>query len=329
MERISLSSLEFLVPLGFKLVRACVIVLIALIATAFVRKAVKAFRLQVIRLAEKREEAPDLEMEKRAATLAGIVQKTAAVLIWAIAIIMVLREGGFDIAPILAGAGVAGLAVGFGAQNLVRDVIAGLFILLENQLRVNDVAVINGTSGMVEEINLRTTVLRSTDGAVHVFPNGAISQLSNLTYEYSYYIFDITLAYKEDTDRVVEVVKRTAAQLVSEAEFRNEVLAPIEVMGIDKLGDNSVVLKARLKTRPIQQWKVGREMNRRLKKAFAEAGIDTPATVAPPPPLGDVKPVRVRLENAGREEMRALVLEVLKEMEEAKNAGAGKPPAAV
>jgi moderate conductance mechanosensitive channel len=329
MERISLSSLEFLVPLGFKLVRACVIVLIALIATAFVRRAVKAFRLQVIRLAQKREEAPDIEMEKRAATLAGIVHKTAAVLIWAIAIIMVLREGGFDIAPILAGAGVAGLAVGFGAQNLVRDVIAGLFILLENQLRVNDVAVINGTSGLVEEINLRTTVLRSMDGAVHVFPNGAISQLSNLTYEYSYYVFEITLAYKEDTDRVVEVVKRTAAELMSEGEFRNEILAPIEVMGIDKLGDNSVMLKARMKTRPIQQWKVGREMNRRLKKAFTEAGINTPSTVAPPPPLGDVKPLRVRLENAGREEMRALVLEVLKEMEEAKTAGAGKTPAAV
>ena len=329
MERISLSSLEFLVPLGFKLVRACVIVLIALIATAFVRRAVKAFRLQVIRLAEKREEAPDLEMEKRAATLAGIVQKTAAVLIWAIAIIMILREGGFDIAPILAGAGVAGLAVGFGAQNLVRDVIAGLFILLENQLRVNDVAVINGVSGLVEEINLRTTVLRSMDGAVHVFPNGAISQLSNLTYEYSYYVFDITLAYKEDTDRVVEVVRKTAAQLMSEGEFSNEILAPIEVMGIDKLGDNSVVLKARMKTRPIQQWKVGREMNRRLKKAFAEAGIDTPSTVAPPPPLGDEKPMRVRLENAGREEMREIVREVLKEMEDAKTAGAGKPPATV
>jgi moderate conductance mechanosensitive channel len=329
MERISLSSLEFLVPLGFKLVRACVIVLIALIATAFVRKAVKAFRLQVIRLAEKREEAPDLEMEKRAATLAGIVQKTAAVLIWAIAIIMILREGGFDIAPILAGAGVAGLAVGFGAQNLVRDVIAGLFILLENQLRVNDVAVINGVSGLVEEINLRTTVLRSMDGAVHVFPNGAIAQLSNLTYEYSYYVFDIALAYKEDTDRVVEVVRNTAAQLMSEGEYSNEILAPIEVMGIDKLGDNSVVLKARMKTRPIQQWKVGREMNRRLKKAFAEAGIDTPSTVAPPPPLGDVKPMRIRLENTGREEMREIVREVLKELEEAKPAGTAKPPAAV
>ncbi len=167
------------------------------------------------------------------------------------------------------------------------------------------------------------------DGAVHVFPNGAISQLSNLTYEYSYYVFDITVAYKEDTDRVVEVVRKTAGQLMSEGEFSNEILAPIEVMGIDKLGDNSVVLKARMKTRPIQQWKVGREMNRRLKKAFAEAGIDTPSTVAPPPPLGDEKPMRVRLENAGREEMREIVREVLKEMEDAKTAGAGKPPATV
>ncbi len=321
MERISLSSLEFLIPIGFKLVRACVIVLIAFIATAFVRKAVKAFRLQVIRLAEKRDEAPDVELEKRAATLAGIVQKTAAVLIWAIAVIMVLREGGFDIAPILAGAGVAGLAVGFGAQNLVRDVISGLFILLENQLRVNDVAVINGTSGLVEEINLRTTVLRTMDGAVHIFPNGAITQLANLTYEYSYYIFDIALAYKEDTDRVTEVVRKTAAQLMLEDEFKNDVLAPIEMMGVDKLGDNSVVLKARIKTRPVQQWKIGREMNRRLKKAFAAAGIDTPSTVAPPPPLGEVKPLRVRIESAEREEMRALVREVLKEMEKKPSAG--------
>ncbi|MBI1895228.1 MAG: mechanosensitive ion channel family protein [Acidobacteria bacterium] len=264
---------------------------------------------------------PDIELEKRAATLGGILRKTAAVAIWAVASVMALKEAGFDIAPILATlatAGVAGLAIGFGAQNLVRDVIAGLFILLENQIRVNDVAVINGTGGLVEEINLRTTVLRGLDGTVHIFPNGTIERLSNMTREYSYYVFDIGVAYKEDTDRVSQVVREIAEEMMQEDPYRDAMLEPIEVLGVDKFADSAVVIKARVKTRPIQQWMVGREMNRRMKKKFDELGIEIPFPHQSLYFGGASQPIKVRMEPLAREEVARIVREVLGEIEQPK-----------
>ena len=219
---------------------------------------------------------PDLELEKRAATLGGIFRKTVVVVIWVVVFMMALEEAGFNVGPLLAGAGVAGLAVGFGAQNLVRDVISGLFMLLENQVRVNDVAIINKTGGLVEQINLRTTVLRSLDGTVHVFPNGTITTLSNMTQEYSYYVFNIGVAYKEDTDHVSAVVKELADEMMQEETYRSVILSPLEVMGVDEFADSAVMIKARIKTAPIKQWRVGREMNRRIKKKFDELGIEIP-----------------------------------------------------
>jgi small conductance mechanosensitive channel len=214
-----------------------------------------------------------VELEKRAATIGDILRKTARTVVWAIAIMMALREVGLDIRPILAGAGILGLAVGFGAQNLVRDVITGMFMLLENQVRVNDVAVINGTGGLVEEINLRTTVLRGQDGAVHIFPNGSITTLSNLTREFSHYVFDIRLSYQVDTDRAIGAVREVAEQLQAEEPYRSLILAPLEVLGLDQFTESAVIIRARIKTMPIQQWTVGREMNRRFKKKFEELGI--------------------------------------------------------
>ena len=198
------------------------------------------------------------------------------VVIWVVVFMMALEEAGFNVGPLLAGAGVAGLAVGFGAQNLVRDVISGLFMLLENQVRINDVAIINGTGGLVEQINLRTTVLRSLDGTVHVFPNGTITTLSNMTQEYSYYVFNIGVAYKEDTDHVSAVVKELADEMMQEETYRSFILAPLQVMGVDQFADSAVMIKARIKTAPIKQWMVGREMNRRIKKKFDELGIEIP-----------------------------------------------------
>jgi small conductance mechanosensitive channel len=141
---------------------------------------------------------------------------------------------------------------------------------------MHDVAVINGVTGTVEEIGLRTTVLRSADGSVHVFPNGAIQTLSNLTREYSYYVFDIGVAYKEDTDRVVDVMQDVAARLMAEDAYKPLILEPLEVFGVDRFADSAVVIKARIKTQPMKQWTVGREMNRRLKKRFDELGIEIP-----------------------------------------------------
>jgi small-conductance mechanosensitive channel len=257
-------------------IRVVLILAAAVIASKLVNRWVPSLKKRIVGAMLRHGRGSDGELEKRAVTLGAIFRKTVTVGIWVLAFVMSLREAGFDIGPILAGAGVAGLAVGFGAQNLVRDVISGLFLLLENQIRINDVVVINGTSGLVEEINLRTTVLRSLDGSVHIFPNGAIQTLSNMTHEYSYYVFDIGVAYKEDTDHVVEVMQEVAARLIEEEKYRPLILEPLEVLGVDRLAESAVIIKARIKTLPMKQWEVGREMNRRLKKRFEELAIEIP-----------------------------------------------------
>lgn len=220
-------------------------------------------------------EAPG-ETAKRITTLTGIIRSAAKVLIWFIVILLLLREFGVDIAPILAGAGIFGLAIGFGAQNLVRDVISGFFLLMENQIRTGDVAVINGTGGLVESINLRTTVLRDLSGVVHIFPNGTIDKLSNMTKTWSAMVFDVGVAYKEDVDQVMKVMKKVADELQADSAFKSRIIEPIEILGVDKFEDSAVIIKARIKTKPIEQWNVGREYNRRLKKAFDENGIEIP-----------------------------------------------------
>ena len=150
------------------------------------------------------------------------------------------------------------------------------FILMENQVRTGDVAIINGTGGLVERIEVRTITLRDLSGVVHIFQNGKINTLSNMTKEWSAIVFDIGVAYKEDTDKVVEVIKEVAAELQEDPEFKSKILEPIEVMGVDQFADSSVVIKARIKTKPITQWAVGREYRRRLKKAFDSKNIEIP-----------------------------------------------------
>jgi small conductance mechanosensitive channel len=187
-----------------------------------------------------------------------------------------ISEMGIDIGPLIAGAGIVGLAIGFGAQNLVRDIISGLFIILENQVRVGDVAIINGTGGLVERIKFRTIVLRDLSGIVHVFPNGTITTLSNLTNEWSAYVFDIGVAYKENTDNVIEVMRGVGHKMISEDEYKKIILEEPEIFGVDKLDNSSVIIKGRIKTKPISQWKVGREYLRRIKHAFDENNIEIP-----------------------------------------------------
>jgi moderate conductance mechanosensitive channel len=222
------------------------------------------------------EGANQVEIEKRVDTLSGIFQKIVAVSLIVIGIIMIMDELGFDIKAMVAGVGIVGLAVGFGAQNLVRDVISGLFVIFENKIRVGDVAIINGTGGLVEQVNLRTSVLRGLNGTIHVFPNGEITSLSNMTHDFSYYLFDIGVAYKEDTDKVVEVLKQIDEEIRSESEFNEAILEPLEILGVDAFADSAVIIKARIKTVPIKQWFIGREMNRRIKKRFDELDIEIP-----------------------------------------------------
>jgi len=225
-------------------------------------------------------QAPDgdvpTESSKRINTLMRLIRQGAVILLWAIILLIIFDQIGVKIGPILAGAGILGLAVGFGAQNLVRDVISGFFIILENQIRVGDVAIVNGTGGVVERINFRTTVLRDLSGVVHVFPNGVITTLSNMTNEWSAYVFEISVAYKEDVNRVIELIHSVGREMRQDREYGQLILEDVEVFGLDKLADSGVVIKGRIQTKPIMQWKVGREFLRRVKMLFDEKGIEIP-----------------------------------------------------
>lgn len=230
------------------------------------------------RLLRKSKEAdePASESEKRIETIVRLLRQGLMLLLWLTAALIVLKEVGVEIAPIIASAGIVGLAVGFGAQNLVRDIISGFFIILENQVRVGDVAIINGTGGLVERINFRTIVLRDLGGIVHIFPNGTVTTLSNLTNEWSAYVFDIGVAYKEETDKVVAIMAEVGQKMLADAEFGAFMLEEPEIFGVDKFADSAVMIKGRIKTKPIRQWAVGREYLRRLKYAFDEQGIEIP-----------------------------------------------------
>ena len=189
---------------------------------------------------------------------------------------MILEQFKIDPTPLLTGAGIAGLAVGFGAQTLVRDVISGFFLLLEDQVRVGDAAAINGIGGLVEELNLRTIVLRDAEGTVHVFPNGAISTLANKSKDFSYYVIDLPISYREDTDRITDILRDVGAGLQGDAAYGPFILAPLEIQGVDAFAEWWLVMKMRIKTMPQKQWEVGRELRKRIKNALDAHGIEMP-----------------------------------------------------
>jgi len=252
--------------------------LILILVLYFITKRVFRFSIKKIqvRLQSKYEKAAKLEEGKRVNTLIGIVKGTLNIALAAIFVLIFLRELGIDIAPLLAGAGIIGLAVGFGAQELVRDVISGFFMLLENQLRVGDIVKINDTGGVVEGIELRTITLRDLAGVVHIFQNGKINSLSNMTKEWSGAVFDIGVAYKENADHVISIMKEVAEELRGSDDFKDFMLEPMEVFGLDNFGDSAIVIKARIKAVPGKQWVVGREYRKRLKAAFDKVGIEIP-----------------------------------------------------
>jgi len=216
-------------------IRIAVILIFAYLCTFIVSRLLRQLRKYTVRAMLRTGGGSEIEIEKRAKTISGLTRKVLVALIWTIAWLMILKEMNFDVRPLLAGAGVVGVAIGFGAQNIVKDVLGGLFLMLENQIRVNDVVVINGKGGLVEEINLRTTVLRSEDGAVNVFPNGSIQSLSNLTREFSYYVFTLGISYQNNSDQAVGILKELGDSLASEDPYRSLILAPLEILGVDQL----------------------------------------------------------------------------------------------
>src|SRR5262249_30744844 len=208
----------------------------------------------------RRHATTDFEWQRRATTLSGILTSLVTAVVGFVGILMVLRELTIDVMPILTGAGIAGLAIGFGAQNLVRDVISGFFMILEDQVRVGDSARINGVGGSVEQINLRTIVLRDGEGAVHVFPNGTITALANLSKQYAYAVVDVRVAYGENMDRVFGVARDVGAAIVKDPSWSPLVLAPLEVAGIESLADGAATLRLRFKTQPLSQGRVASEL---------------------------------------------------------------------
>jgi small conductance mechanosensitive channel len=209
-----------------------------------------------------------IERTRRAQTIGRLVQNLIAVLVSTIALLMVLRELGVDIMPMLTGAGIVGVALGFGSQYLVRDVIAGFFLILEDQVSVGDSAVVNGVGGTIESVNLRTITLRDGEGTVHMFQNGAIATLANRSKEYAYYVIDVNVLYGQNTDQVVEVLRSVGAELAAEAPYKDYILEPLEVLGVDAFLDAKVTIKIRIKTKPLKQWEVGRELRRRIMIAL-------------------------------------------------------------
>jgi moderate conductance mechanosensitive channel len=225
----------------------------------------------------------DLEWQRRASTLGGILTRLVTVTVWFVAGLMLLRELSIDVLPILTGAGIAGLAIGFGAQNLVRDVISGFFLILEDQIRVGDMARINGVAGVIEQVNLRTIVMRDGEGAVHVFPNGTVTALANLSKQFSNAIVDLRVAYNENLDKVFDVIREVGRTMHEDREWAPLLLSPIEVVGVESIADGFALVRAKFKTQPLNQGAVANEMRRRLMTLLTSRGI-TP--YIPPPPSG-------------------------------------------
>ena len=253
-----------------------ILTVIIFIAFKMVRFSFKKMRKVLSSRAEKNSNVDTEESVKRINTLTSILHMIIKIILWAVYLMMILQKFGINIAPILASAGIIGLAVGFGAQELVRDFISGFFIILENQVRTGDIAILNGTAGQVEKVELRTITLRDFSGVVHIFQNGKINNVSNMTKDWSALVFDIGVAYKENPQLVMDVMKQIGDELRDDPAFKDIILEPIEIFGLDKFADSAIVIKARLKTKPSMQWSIGREYRKRLKDAFDARNIEIP-----------------------------------------------------
>lgn len=236
---------------------------------------------RIIRKAVRIAVAPDKSMPpeaetKRENTLIRIFNGSLGIVIITLALMMILQESGIEIAPILAGAGIVGLAVGFGGQYLIRDIISGLFIILENQYRIGDVININSTGGLVEDISLRMTTLRDLDGTVHHIPHGEIKQVSNLSKKFARLNINIGVAYHTNLEHVIAVINKTGNDLAEDPLFKDAILSPPNFLRIDDFGDSAIIIKILGDTAPLKQWEISGEFRKRLKIAFDREGIEIP-----------------------------------------------------
>lgn len=269
-EELLLYALEWFISVVPKLVLTLILFYIS---SRLIRLLLNRFQK---RLYNRYDKKGNNEKTKRITTLTELLKSSLQIALYIIFTLIILGELGFNIGPLLAGAGILGIAVGFGSQELVRDVISGFFIILENQIRVGDVVNINGIGGVVEAIEVRTIKLRDFSQVVHVIQNGKVNELSNMTKGWSAMVFDIGVAYKEDPEQVIEIINEVGTKLQMEKLFIKKIIEPIEIFGLDRFGESGIVIKARIKTLPGDQWAVGREFRKRLKKAFDRQGIEIP-----------------------------------------------------
>jgi moderate conductance mechanosensitive channel len=246
------------------------IVVVAWVASAALQRAIRSFRERVA------SRMDDSESVKRAETLGRVFRYLTSVVVWLVCGMLVLSEIGISVAPILGAAGVAGLAIGFGAQSLVKDYFNGFFLLLENQIRQGDVVKLGEHAGLVEEVTLRFVRLRDYDGNVHFVPNGEIRTVVNLSRDYAQAVVDIGVAYGENIDRVIGVMLTVAQALREDKAFAAMILDKFELAGVERWDDSAVVIRGRFRVAPLQQWSVRREYLKRLKDAFDEHGIEIP-----------------------------------------------------
>ncbi|MDP2246799.1 MAG: mechanosensitive ion channel family protein [Nitrosomonadales bacterium] len=218
----------------------------------------------------------DAEEMKRIDTVSRVFRYIATIVIGIIAIVEVLHQLGISVAPILAAAGVVGVAVGFGAQSLIKDYFNGFFILLENQIRQGDVVDAGGKAGLVEEVTLRHIRMREYNGNVHYVPNGTITTVTNMSRGFAQSVIDVNVAYRENVDEVIKVMKAVGEDIRTDDEFQFKILDNMEVAGVDNLGDSSVTIRCRFKVMPLEQWGVRREYLKRIKTAFEQHGIEIP-----------------------------------------------------
>jgi len=251
-------------------------ILVIVVGSILVIRLLRAVANRIPRLMAEGEEPTITEREKRARTVASLLRAVGTSLVLVIAGMMVFREIGLDITPLLAGAGLAGLAIGFGAQSLIKDVIAGFFILLEDQFHVGDVIQAAGVSGQVEQMTLRMTIVRDLQGTVHFIPNGEIKVVSNLTKEWSRAVLEIGVGYEQDVDRAIAVLGEIGKSLAEDEVFGKLVLEPPQVLGVEALAESQVTIRMLAKTLPLKQWEVARELRRRIKVRFDQEGIQIP-----------------------------------------------------
>ena len=265
-----IASFDTLTPGVSTTLRIALIVIIAWVGSLFAHRLIRTLRMYLSRNNGNAEEI------KRIATLGRVFRYSASVIITLIAGTLVLGELGISVAPILGAAGVVGLAVGFGAQSLVKDYFTGFFLLLENQMRQGDVVEVAGIGGVVEDLTLRYVQLRDYDGNVHFIPNGNIGTVTNKTRGFAHAVIDVGVAYRENVDDALAVMREAGEALRADPAWQTRILEPVEIVGVENWADSAVILRCRFKVAPIEQWNVRREYLRRLKHAFDAAGIEIP-----------------------------------------------------